>query len=214
MFSTEMGFRVAYEDCSKVNFGIILAAFEPLNGILTAFQKDFLPLFKSEFRSSLPDYRKSIAQFHDELLSDLKKTPAYLNYESSSTTLLFDSLDSSLNASDLLKKTQNFRISRQNIMNRLYSEIIDPLSLPSADPQNESGEEFSQELKWLKHYDFTGIDYALNSFLLEHKELYLIENGNKVFVYVDLRSANFNVLRLVNPEIVLGAENWEELSKR
>ena len=53
---------------------------------------------------------------------------------------------------------------------------------------------------------YEDIDY-----LLVYKELYLLEHCNKNYVSIDLKQANFNALRLLDPNLVLGAETWESL---
>lgn len=71
------------------------------------------------------------------------------------------------------------------------------------------------------------LDYNESSFLLEHRgnlfdlcwcysdekfpELYLEENSGKVFVSIDLRCANFNALKLLNPALVLNEKSWDSL---
>ena len=202
-----MGFRIAPEDCTNPNFNILLCAFEPLNGMWTQFNQ-FLHLFLKEFKT-VPNYRTAIIKFHDTLLDDLEQSSAYLYYEKTPTTELFVDIDNRLKANYLLDITKEFREERISKLKSIY-EYVDPKTLPT----NENFREHEEGFSWTHQYDFTKIDYSLNSFLLEHKELYTLDNANKYFVYVDLRSANFNVLKLVDPNLVLGANTWTELVNR
>ncbi len=46
------------------------------------------------------------------------------------------------------------------------------------------------------------------------KELYLLSNHKKSFVSIDLRSANFNILRILSPEIFFGEPSWQSFLKK
>jgi len=46
---------------------------------------------------------------------------------------------------------------------------------------------------------------------IRQKDIYIMENVNRTFISLDLIKANFNVMRMYNPELTLGYDTYEEL---
>lgn len=221
IFVRELGFKIPYEDCVSPTFYIILAAFEPLTGVYTAFENKFKPLMKDEFNMSTAQLRTAIAKFHDDLYKALRNTSAFQEFLNASTLQLFAALNKRLNVEELLRETEQIQKDIRSRRSLQLKELVK--ALPKEDTDNnikkrsvsqETGDDFAANLSWKHQYNFDNIDYELSSFLMDHKELYLPENDKKYFVYADLQSANFNALRLLNPELVLNATSWDDLAAR
>lgn len=151
-------------------------------------------------------YKDRISRFHDRVMTALK-TADFLDFVNTPTMKLFEKLATNVKAIHLL--TPHDSNSKSNI-NTVYliSFFLIPKSLKV---DEQSGKDFAENLSWNFQVDKTHIDYRLSDFDLEPRELYLESNDKKIFVYLDLKSANFNSWKLLNPNLVLNCNSWEEL---
>jgi hypothetical protein len=103
-----------------------------------------------------------------------------------------------------IRKNSSFAVFQKSTTKELFLLINEQLKVEAQETlQFEELEETS---------DLTApMDPPPQYFKLFKHELYLERNANKVFVSLDLKSANFNVLRLINPAIVFHAKTWEDL---
>lgn len=141
-------------------------------------------------------------KFNHSMFSAMTGTKAYAEFTTELTSSLFAQLDANLRGcSALLEATQSFRMSSWKAQQEQLAHDI-------------KGAEGSlvKDLSNDKVLDMLG--NVQGGFLLPRRELYVAANSNKVFVFVDLRSANFNALRLLNKDLVLNAKSWEELAKK
>jgi hypothetical protein len=224
IFVRELGFRISYEDGLDPNFGILLAAFEPLTGVLSSFRDIFQPLMTKEFNWNIDQMNQEIASFHDKLYHKLSSSSAFEIFLKTSTLHLFAVLDKKVGALQLLKEAEEGKQEVKSTNTIQLKELEN--ALPTVDSNNgcvphkkkeekeETGDDFAWNLSWKCQNDFRDMDYNLSAFLLERKELYLLTNHDHYYVYADLKSANFNALRLLNPELVLNAKTWEDLAAR
>lgn len=213
-FARHYGFKISKEDSESLYFYTILACFNPLNGILSSF-REFEKLFwdRGNENGDLRKFKNNMNKFHNRIYKELSETEAFKQFKATPTLELFAKLDDNVKGKQLLQVMEPLvnRIIKKNITR--YGDKIEPPT-QQVPASQEQAEAFSESLEHEIIYDFASVDYGLSSFLLEQKELYLTSNIGKYFVCIDLKSANFNSLRLLDPNLVLGASSWGELSKR
>ncbi len=49
---------------------------------------------------------------------------------------------------------------------------------------------------------------------LQIEELYLASNDRKCFVSLDIKSANFNMIRMIDPSIIFKCDSWPKLVRK
>lgn len=164
-------------------------------------KRDLGKVFWKQYES----YKSKISQFHDKVMKDLQSSDDFIIFVHTPTLKLFQLLAKNVQAVKLLVTP-----------NEEYAEAyLDNYPPPSYNvEEQQDGAKFAEDMSWRSQVDKKSIDYRLSDFDLKPRELYLETNHNKIFVYLDLKSANFNSLRLLNPNLVLNCGSWEELCEK